>query len=169
MFLIWIVPVLIILFSAVCLTVLRVLSKDFAQKQANLQESLWARRSRMPILLELIAKSGFEYDKRKELIDLRFSLQSGAFSLEEEVNLEAKLNSLLADIWQKTEFEEKLKTDALFLSLKKELEDCLESIRIALNDYNFSIQKWQSFQKQLWLSVFGFCFEINKKKPIKLL
>lgn len=113
----------------------------------------------MPILIEGTVNS--EQRTVKGIINIRAKLQSGAYTLAEEMAMEKQLTHLIADIFQKTEFDPELKTNALHLSLQKEFSDCLEKIRINLNDYNFSLQKF------LKLCRLPFAFEISKNRPLE--
>lgn len=108
----------------------------------------------MPILLENVR------GQNKEIIELRAKLQGGAYTLEEQVELEKKLTELLAHLFQELEISNERKTDALTLALQKEFAECLAQIRIAQNDYHFVLQKFLKLT---------YPFKISKNKLLKLI
>lgn len=135
----WTIIILILFSLLIYLWILRFYSKEVSRRRAIFEETLWERRHRVPILLEGAPAHNFAQLVKKEIIDMRAKLQSEAYTLEEQVELERKFTKLLKDFFQKTELE----PDFLHLSLEKEFSKCLENIRIAENDYNYALQKWR--------------------------
>lgn len=149
--------ILILLFFSLLIFfgILLFYSKEVSRRRAIFEEALWERRHRVPMLLE---ESGIKDHGmvKQEIIDIRAKLQNGAYTLEEQVELERQLTKLLKDFFKKT----KLESDFLYISLEKEFSQCLENIRIAENDYNYAIQKWMRMSRLL-------SFAIGKNKPLE--
>lgn len=160
MFLIWAILILVALSLLICFSILRFQSIQVKKRAEILKEALWARRNRIPLLLEVIQRAG-PYSKREEIIQLREKVSSEAYNLKEQMEFEKQLSEHLAEI-----FRGGLKSDSLYLSLQKELNELLESSRIAVNDYNFELQKWQRYVRLPWFKIFEFGFEIRKNKPL---
>ena len=158
---------LLIFFLAICLTILLHQSAEVKRRERILIEELWERRHRIPLLLEVVAR-GQGASQKKEVISLRAKVSSRAYTLQEQIGFEKSLSHLLADLFQKNEFESNLKSDAIFLELQKEFSEAVSGIRIALNDYNFEVQKWQKYCRMPWFLILTFLFDIRDTRPLSL-
>lgn len=150
MFFLWSILILVALSLLICFAILRFQSIQVKKRVEILKEALWARRNRIPLLLEVIERAS-PYPKRDEIIQLRDKVSSEAYSLEEQMEFEKQLSKHLAEI-----FRGGLKSDSLYLSLQKELNELLESSRIAINDYNFELQKWKRYVRLPWFKIFEY-------------
>lgn len=162
----WIIFVLAVFVFLICFSILRFQSLQVGKRAEALQDALWARRNRIPLLLEIIKRAGEKYPRRDEMIQLRKKVLSEAYQLEEQMSFEKQLSENIGEIFRKFENQSDLKSDSLYISLQKELNELLESIRIAINDYNFELQKWQKYIRLPWFKIFEFGFEIRRNKPL---
>lgn len=156
MIIFWTLITLLVFFVILCLLILRHQALDIRKKSMKLQEILWERRHRIPLLLEILEHGGIKDVPRSEIIELRAKVSSGAYTIEEKILLEKKLSDLCALILRKGIENHNVKRKVLFLALKREFAELLEGIRIAFNDYNFSLQKWASYTR----------WQKNKKLPL---
>lgn len=154
MVLLWTFLILFVLALLICFSVLRFQALQVEKRREILMEALWARRNRIPLVL-----AGVHFEKRQTIIDMRSKLLSQAYTLEEQMEWEKKLSQEMNQV-------PVLKSEALSLSLQKDLGETLEFIRIAINDYNFELQKWQKYMSMPWFRIFEFGFEIRKNKPL---
>ena len=158
-----VLPILTVLFflTIILITVLRFHATKFSRQEEILREVFWGRLHKIPLLLELFDRAGAKIPERAKIIEIRSKLMSEAFSLEEKVGIQRELSKQLDSLFQMAEVTESLRTDGLIAALKKELNEDLAAIRIALNDYNFLVQKMGSFVR--------FTSKMGKSKPLELL
>jgi hypothetical protein len=159
MVLLWTLFILLVLALLICFSILRFQALQVEKRREILMEALWARRNRIPLLLDILKQAGIHFDKRQAIIDLRSKLLSQVYTLEEQIEWEKELSQHMKQV-------PILKSETVFLSLQKELGETLESIRIAINDYNFELQKWQKYMSLPWFKIFEFGFEIRKNKSL---
>lgn len=157
----------IVLLCVFGITLMSFYSNQIKTQQNILEEALWQRRSRIPLLIE-IAGRGSAFTEKQKLIDLKDEASSGAYSLLEVVSVEKEITGLVAAVFQKTETDPDLKSDGLYLSLQKEFAEALEQIRHQLNDYNFYVEKLRGGKLQPLYVLFGFLFNVNKRRPLPI-
>jgi hypothetical protein len=161
----WSLLIILLVFLAFCLGILIYQSKEVYRREEIFTEALWKRRHILPLLIE--AASPVSKQVSGSLIATRDKLQSGAYTLDEEVDLERQVTKEIQKIFQAIEVDPVLRTETLLLSLQKEHADVLSNIRITQNDYNFFIQKWHSWQRLPFFRIFGFCFKITKNNALQ--
>ncbi|MBI2638232.1 hypothetical protein HYW83_01440 [Candidatus Peregrinibacteria bacterium] len=127
----WAILILAALGLLILFSILRFQALQIERRADILKDALWARRNRIPLLLEVIQRAGSSYAKRTEVIQIREKVLSEAYGLEEQIQFERQLSQHIAEI-----FRAGLKSDSLYLSLQKEMNELLKSIQIAINDYN---------------------------------
>ncbi|MEK7523717.1 MAG: hypothetical protein AAB588_01675 [Patescibacteria group bacterium] len=162
----WIIAILIVFALIILATILASQAQEVSHREHILMELLWSRRHRIPLLLEQSALlPGLKLESQK-IIDLRAKVSTGQMSLLEEVQLEKQLTDLLAGSFRQIESSAGSKANSNLLSLKQEFQDLLEKTRIALNDYNFSLQKFQRSTRLPWYKVFEFAFPVRHSKVL---
>ncbi|GEM_PF-5141176 len=160
MVLLWAGLVLLVFALLICFAVLRFQALHIERRKDLFREALWKRRNKIPLFLEVMERSG-TYSKRNEVVVLRGKVLSEAYSLLEQMDFEKKLTAYLEEVFRQSG-NGVLKSDSLYLSLEKELRDELESIRIAANDYDFELQKWQKLNRFPLFKILGFGFKIDE-------
>lgn len=161
MIVLWSILAVFLFIFIILVSILRFHLEKISQQKENLEEAFWKRLHKIPLLLELVDRAGVKIPERAKIIEIRAKLQSEAFSLEEKVALQRELSKLLTVIFQAAEVTESLRTESLIPALEKELKEDLAAIRIALNDYNFLLQKFHHFAR--------FTFGMSLNKPLELL
>lgn len=131
----WTIVILLALILITLGVIFRFQVLQAGKKEEELKEAFWQRRHKIPLLLESTGRFTAE---RTEIIDIRNKLSGGAYTLPEQIELEKKLGSLLEGVFKKLEADPELKTNVLFLSVKRELEAAFEKIRIALDGYRIA-------------------------------
>lgn len=119
--------------------VVRFLYLEVRKREDALKEALWQRRHRIPLFIEVSKANS------KEIIEIRSKLSNEAYSLQEQIVLEKDLSRALEKTFQAAETNPVLSKDTTFLSLKKELQAALATIRIAANDYDYAFSKFRRF------------------------
>lgn len=166
MLIFWIALVIIILLLVFSATVLTYKAKEVQRRKNMLKESFWHRRHKIPLLIETVLRYDGKVPQKDELVDLRQKVSSEAYSFLEQVELEKKISLLINEILRINENDPQLKSDGMFLGIKKELEESLKNIRMRVNDYNFSLQAWQKAVKLPWFIIFAFSFKIDKNSLV---
>jgi len=151
--------------AAILLLILRVQSLEVKKREMIFKEALWARRHVLPLLLEEAECIGT--DTCKAIVAIREKLQSQAYTLPEQVKLERELNGAIDSLFMGEESGERFKSNAVLLSLKKELGIRRNDMSKALNEYNFSIEKWKKLMRLPWFKVFSLMFEERKINPLE--
>lgn len=169
--LLFVVGLLLVFFLLVIsLVILRFHSRQIEKRTALLSEAFWARRNIIPLLLEVATQENSNAGFRQQIIETRAKLCSDAYTLEEKVVLEKELTDLLDKILKMPEDKEvPLKKNVLFFSLKQEFHHVLSGIRIALNDYNFAIQRFARFCQIPPLNMLVYLFKVRKRRVLPLL
>lgn len=162
MWILWVFIILLVLFSIACFIILWQQVKTVRYREDILLEAFWQRRHRVPLLIEATGK-----EDCLKIIELREKASSGAYSLAEQIGIEKELTHLIADLFQKAESNILFKTDVLWLALQKEFSGCLQDVAVALNNYNFELQKFLNYLKLPWFKIFQFLFEIRQNKPLE--
>lgn len=133
-----------------------------------LNEKLWDRNNNLPLLFEVISREG-GFEGYSNILESAIQLRSqAAFSIDisERIEVEKKLSLLVAQIERQSERAEKLNSSPQFLALKNEYNKGVEEIKIALNDYNFCLEKFASLLKWPWFKIYSFGFEIAARQPL---
>lgn len=151
---------LIVLFSTACLLILRSRAQEVVMMEKSLIDKLWDRTDKIPLLLEMAAREQIDYAHKDKIIDLR-SRAMGNLALRERIAAEKEMTDLIADIFRKGN-----SGDAVFISLQKEFEESIQSIRQAVNDYNYALEKFVSYCRLPWFKVFQFLFKIRANYPL---
>lgn len=153
------------IFLTVCFFILNTQAQEVLKREKDLYEKLWDRTNRLPLLIEVVSRSNIPKSSIREIITVRSQVCSSIF-IDERVKLEKELSRLISDLLQMSEQLKELESDVLFVALKKEFMELLESIRIGINDYNFSIQKWGQYCRMPWYRIFEFVFEARTKRVL---
>lgn len=156
MIIFWTIGVIVFLILFTTFLVLRFQAKEILKKEKHLQEALWQRRNKIPLLLEVIARGGITSPSRTEIIKLRAEVSSSGHALFDEINLEKQITKLSTELFMEADRTPELKRDALFLSLKKEFADVMQNINAAQNDYRFSLEKWQKNKRKPLFKIFTY-------------
>ena len=160
---------IIVIVTLFALLALFLIAKRQAQKlyraSDRVKEAFWNRSCRLPLLIEIVAHAGLPGLRKAEMIEIRAKASSGAYTLEEQIELEKKMTGMILETFRNGHSHDPLKTETLFHSLEKEFEGQLEEIRHALNDYNFEVKLFVGKP----LKFFRFAFEAGKFKPLQLL
>lgn len=165
----WTLIILAVLSAVLILAILNFRANDIESREQIFIEALWRRRAKIPLLLEVIKRSNGNIDiNRAQFIDLRSKLQSESYTIPEQQYQEKELTRLIAHAFQATEFDPGCKQDSAYLALNKEFNLLLEDIRRAVNDYNYSIQKFKDTAKPVPLNFFAFLFKVSRKKEVEL-
>lgn len=156
MIILWTIGVIVFLILFTFFLVLLFQAKEIIKKEEQMQEALWQRRNRIPLLLEAIARGGITSPSRTEIIKLRAEVSSARNALFDEINLEKQITKLSTKLFMEADVNPELKRDALFLSLKKEFADVMQNINAAQNDYRFSLEKWQKNERKPLFKIFTY-------------
>lgn len=120
MIIIWTIAIIILLLLAAGAIFWNLQIKKIKHFEYMVREAFWARRNKIPLLIELARKAGIKDIPTDEILDL----SSGA-TLKAEDGLFRKA-----------------KQDISLIALKKEFRLDQENIKIALNDYNIEKAKF---------------------------
>ena len=150
---------------AILLLILRAQSCEVKKREMIFKEALWARRHVLPLLLEEAECGGT--DTCRTIVEIREKLQSQAYTLPEQVRLERELNGEIDSLFKEIKSSEKFKSNAVLLSLEKELGVRRNDMSKALNEYNFSIEKWKKLMRLPWFKIFSLAFEERKINPLE--
>jgi len=148
----WTILSVVILFLLMCALLVHVNAREVERYAARLEEAMWTRRNKMPLLLEVAAPSGNIQVLRKEIIDLTEKASSKSYSLADKVAMEKILTNHLSELFRNGQKV----TDALFISLREEVAKSLTEMKIVLHEYNTAIEKCNSRMTLPWFKIFRF-------------
>ena len=142
--------IVLVFLLLICFGVVKSYAHVLRKKKENLIEAYWARRNKLPLYIEVLKRGNLDRTITDKLTSLHGQLQ---------MENESKLTDLLLESLKQGDGVSAFKSDALYLSLKKELQEGLGAIYSAENDYQQARQKWLQSQKQPWFKIWGFALK----------
>lgn len=148
----WTIIAVVVLALVMCAVVVRVNVAEVEGYELRLEEAMWSRRHKIPLLLEIAAREGVVSVPRLEMIDTLERASSRSAHLADKVALEKKLTGHLVELFKQGEKS----SDTLFISLREEVKKSLTEMKIALHDYNAAVTKWSARMTLPWFRIFAF-------------
>lgn len=162
----WTGLILLAAILGTCASILGLVDREVARRSQALLNTLWTRRNKIPLLLESLTRANVRVDSREEIIQTRSKLMS-PLGLKDMLEQEKHLSGLLDALFRKYEDDAQIASEILFFVLKKEFLIDVQSIRVAINDYNFSLAKFRHYTKMPWFKIFQFMFESRNFEPLQ--
>lgn len=126
-----------------------------------IEELLWKRRHKIPLIIELTAP-------HDELVALRADLSESKEYVEVLTAKEHRLTQLLSDIFRATESTTAPQNMQL-LGLKNEITTLSEQIHHAQNDYNYFALRLERYLRYPGMKVVAGLFGVRPQEPLKML
>lgn len=137
MIILWTIAVVVILFLAGSAVFCRLQVKKLKHLEHILDEAVWQRRNKIPLLIEMARKAGIK-DIDNVIPDLIGDLDSRLRG-----NDKKNCRSDIEDIFRRGE------QNLGLVALKKEFEEDSAQIKIALNDYTFEKARFSWFVSKI--------------------
>lgn len=146
----WTIFAVVVLSLVLCAILVRANLAEVKGYARSLEEAMWSRRHKLPLLLEVAARSGDTTVPRQEMVDILEKVAGSGSSLADKVALEKKLTAHLVEIFKRGEKS----SDTLFISLREEVQKSLTEMKIALRDYNAAVVRLQMRSALPWFRIF---------------
>lgn len=154
----WSLSIIILLFLIICAVVLNVQAEEVYKRENLLFERIWNGVNKTPLLIESARKLKIKSNE-VEILKTRAEILAGVYDAPQAANLEKALKKELVGLFRQEDAE-----DVLFIALKKEMEEALDAVDIAVNDYNFAVANWEKYCRQPWFKILAFLFVARQKK-----
>lgn len=162
MILLWSFIIICVLALVTVFFVLRMHAQRIERQAYAIEEALWQRRNRVPLLLELAREQIGQ--NRQTIIELRADLQTSIETLEEKIAKEKEFTTIIHHMLEVLKGDEK--HHVLLNAIRHEFKEIHTEIERAINDYNFYVERWAALMRWPWFKFFAFSFSQIQTKPI---